>query len=323
MRLAYSLGSLLSINEIVECSRIIADHKPDSIWIPETWGMENFSMLATVSQIAKNSKIGSSILNIYSRTPSLIAMGAVTIDTLSGGRLILGLGTSSEPIVQDWHGLEFSSPVQRMREYVDIIRLITSGNPVDYSGKFFKLKNFTLLIKPPRKNIPIYMAAVNKKMVNLCWEIADGAIFYLRPLAELKSTIQQMQANRKIEVASQFITCMSEDEEKAVNRAKRTLAFYISVGKIYRNFLANNGFKNETENIYEEYKKTGLTSNYNLVTDAMLEDLVIYGTPEDCRKRLQRFIDAGVTLPIIQFNPIDSVIESCELLVSTLSGRQT
>jgi len=323
MRLAYSLGSLLSINEIVECSRIISDYNPDSIWIPETWGMENFSILATVSQIAKNSKIGSSILNIYSRTPSLIAMGAVTIDSLSGGRLILGLGTSSEPIVQDWHGLEFNSPVQRMREYVDIIRLVTSGNPVDYSGKFFKLKNFTLLIKPPRKNIPIYMAAVNKKMVDLCWEIADGVIFYLRPLTELKSTIQKMQANRKIEVASQFITCMSEDEEKAVNRAKRTLAFYISVGKIYRNFLANNGFKNETENIYEEYKKTGLTSNYKLVTDAMLEALVICGTPEDCRKRLQRFVDAGVTLPIIQFNPIDSVIESCELLVSTLSGIQT
>ena len=168
MRLAYSLGSLLSVNEIVECSRIISDYNPDSIWIPETWGMENFSMLATVSQIAKNSKIGSSILNIYSRTPSLIAMGAVTIDTISGGRLILGLGTSSEPIIQDWHGLEFNSPVQRMRECVDIIRMITSGKPVDYSGRFFKLKNFTLLIKPQRKNIPIYMAAVNKKMVDLC-----------------------------------------------------------------------------------------------------------------------------------------------------------
>lgn len=313
---------MLSVNEIIQCSRIISDHNPDSIWVPETWGMENFSMLATVSQIAKNSKIGSSIVNIYSRTPALIAMGAVTIDTLSDGRLILGLGTSSEPIVQDWHGLEFNGSVQRMREYVDIIRLIMSGNQVDYAGKFFKLKNFTLLIKPPRKNIPIYIAAVNKKMVDLCWEIADGVIFYLRPLAELKSTIQKMQAKKKIEVASQFITCMSEDEEKAVHKAKKTLAFYISVGKIYRNFLANNGFKNETDNIYEEYKKTGLASNYKLVTDAMLDELVIYGTPEDCRKRLQRFIDSGVTLPIIQFNPIDSVIQSCELLMSTLSGDQ-
>ena len=312
---------MLSVNEIVECSRIISNYNPDSIWIPETWGMENFSMLATVSQIAKNSKIGSSIVNIYSRTPALIAMGAVTIDTLSGGRLILGLGTSGEPIVQDWHGLEFNGPVQRMREYVEIIRLVMSGNHVDYAGKFFKLKNFTLLIKPPRKNIPIYIAAVNKKMVDLCWEIADGVIFYLRPLAELKSTIQKMQTKKKIEVASQFITCMSIDEEKAVNRAKSTLAFYISVGEIYRNFLANNGFKNETENIYEEYKRTGLTSNYKFVTDAMLDELVIYGTPEDCRKRLLRFIDAGVTLPIIQFNPIDSVIQSCELLVDRKSTR--
>src|SRR3989304_5840459 len=131
MRLAYSLGSLLSVNEIVECSKTLSNYNPDSIWIPETWGMENFSMLSTVSQIAKTPRIGSSIINIYSRSPALIAMGAVTIDTLSNGRLILGLGTSSESIVNEWHGLKFEKPVQRMREYVDIIRSVMSGNKVN------------------------------------------------------------------------------------------------------------------------------------------------------------------------------------------------
>src|SRR5207302_4512344 len=120
--------SLLSINEIHECSKILSKYDPDSVWIPETWGMEGMSILATISQIVKNSKIGSSIINIYSRTPSLIAMGAATLDTLSNGRLILGLGTSSESIVQEWHGLTFDQHIQRMREYVEIIRLIMSGN---------------------------------------------------------------------------------------------------------------------------------------------------------------------------------------------------
>src|SRR5574341_996056 len=152
MKIAYSLGSLLSINDIIECSRILSEHRVDSVWIPETWGMEGFSMLSTVSQIIKNSKIGSSIINIYSRTPTLIAMGATTVDILSNGRLILGLGTSSEQIVQEWHGLEFKNPVQRMREYVDIIRLAMSGSKVNYAGRFFQLKNFNLLIKPTRKN---------------------------------------------------------------------------------------------------------------------------------------------------------------------------
>src|SRR5574342_399252 len=136
MRLAYSLGSLLSVNEIIECSKILSKYEPDSVWIPETWGMEGLSMISTVSQIIKKAKIGSSIVNIYSRTPALIAMGAATIDSLSNGRLILGLGTSSEPIVQEWHGLEFRSPVQRMREYIDIIKLALSGNKVNYNGKF-------------------------------------------------------------------------------------------------------------------------------------------------------------------------------------------
>lgn len=320
MRLAYSLGSLLSVDEIMSCSKILSNYNPDSVWIPETWGMEGYSMLSAVSQITKNSKIGSSIINIYSRTPTLIAMGAATVDLLSNGRFILGLGTSSKPIIQEWHGLEFTNPVQRMHEYVDIIKLSLSGNKVNYNGKLFHLRNFTLLIKPQRASIPIYLAAVNEKMVELTWEIADGVIFYLRPITELKSTIQKMQLKKKIDVAYQIITCISDDSEKAVDRAKRTLAFYISVGEIYRKFLSKNGFNNETRNIYEEFKKSGLKSNHELITDEMLDSLVICGTPQECVKKLARIVNAGVTLPIIQFNPVGDVITSFKLLASTLSG---
>ena len=322
MRIAYSLGSLLSVDEILECSKILSKYNPDSVWIPETWGMEEISMLTAVSQIVKNSKIGSSIINIYSRTPSLIAMGAATLDTLSNGRLILGLGTSSEPIIQEWHGLKFSQPVQRMREYVEIIRLIISGNKVNYNGKLFHIKNFTLLIKPPRKKIPIYLAAINQKMVELTWDVADGVIFYLRPISELRDTIQKMQSKRKIDVSSQFITCMSEDEDQAIERAKKTLAFYVSVGKIYREFLAKNGFAKEIHDIYDEYKKSGLRTNYKLVSNNLLDSLTIYGTPEDCKKKLGKFVKTGVSLPIIQFNPIGEVTKSFKLLISTLSGSK-
>ncbi len=320
MRLAYSLGSLLSVDEILNCSKILSNYNPDSVWIPETWGMEGYSMLSSVSQIIKNSKIGSSIINIYSRTPTLIAMGAATIDILSNGRFILGLGTSSEPIVQEWHGLEFTNPVQRMREYVDIVKLTLSGNKVNYDGKLFHLKNFTLLIKPKTKNIPIYLAAVNEKMVELTWEIADGVIFYLRPFTELKKTIQKMQSKKQIDVACQIITCISDDSEKAIDRAKKTLAFYISVGTIYRKFLAKNGFNNETRNIYEEFQKSGLHSNHELVTDSMLDSLVICGSPQECVKKLEQIVNTGITLPIIQFNPVGDVITSFKLLTSTLSG---
>ncbi|KAG2475011.1 MAG: Luciferase family protein [Nitrosopumilales archaeon] len=303
MRLGYSLGSLLSVNEVLECAKILSTRSVDSIWIPETWGMEGFSMMSAVSRIAKNAKIGSSIVNIYSRSPSVIAMGAATLDTISEGKLILGLGTSSDLIVQ----------------YVEIIRLILSKNKVNYNGKFFHLKDFALLIKPTRNKIPVYLAAVNQKMVELTWNVADGVIFYLRPFSELKDTIQKMQSKKKIDVASQFITCVSDDKEKAVSKAKKTLAFYISVAKIYRDFLAKNGFKKETENVYQEFLKSGLTSNFELIPDSMLESLTICGDAEESRKQLKRFVDAGVNLPIMQFNPIGDAKESFEFLVSAFS----
>ena len=318
MRIACSLGSLLSVEQVIECTRMISETKIDSIWIPETWGMENFSMLGAVSSETKTQKIGSSIINIYSRSPSTISMGAATTDILSNGRLILGLGTSSVPIVEDFHGEKFETPVQRMREYVEIIRLSLSKKQINYSGKIFNLKNFTLLIKPKRQSIPIYLAAINQKMVNLTWELGDGIIFYLRPLDEMKKTISKMQSERKIDVACQIITCISNNSEEAIQRAKKTLAFYISVGKVYREFLAKNGFENETDNIFEEFKKSGLKSNHELIPDSMLNSLCISGSPEEAKVQLEKFRDTGIDLPIIQFNPIGNTIASFSLLKKTL-----
>ena len=283
--------------------------------------MENFSILSLACMENKFSKIGSSIINIYSRSPSLIAMGAATVDTISNKRLVLGLGTSTKPLIEDFHGDKFEKPVKRMKEYVEIIRLILTGKTINYSGEIFSLKDFSLLIKPPRNIIPIYLAAVNQKMVELAWEIADGVIFYLRPKNEIKSTIARMKNQKKIDTTLQIITCIHDDSEKAIFRAKKTIAFYVSVGKIYREFLAQNGFKNETKNIFEEYKKTGLTNNHEFVPESMVNELCISGTPNECKKQLKQFRETGINLPIIQFNPIDNVQDSFDLITSTFSGE--
>ena len=320
-RLSYSLGSLLSIGEVLECSQKLNEIKPEVEWIPETWGMENFSMLGLASKENTFSKIGSSIINIYSRSPSLIAMGASTIDTISNGRLILGLGTSSVPIVENFHGNSFDTPVQRMKEYVEIIRLALQGEKMNYSGKIFTLKDFSLLTKPIRNEIPIYLAAINQKMVEMTWDIADGVIFYLRPKNEMKETISKMQKKKKIDTTLQIITCIHEDEEKARNRAKKTLSFYIAVGKIYREFLQSTGYSNEVKIINEEYEKNGLDGLQELIPEKMLDDLCIAGTPATAIKKLDAFRDVGIDLPIIQFNPIDNVKESFELLTKTFSGE--
>jgi alkanesulfonate monooxygenase SsuD/methylene tetrahydromethanopterin reductase-like flavin-dependent oxidoreductase (luciferase family) len=244
-------------------------------------------------------------------------MGAATVDILSNGRVILGLGTSSLPIVETFHGYKFEKPLQRMKEYVEIIKLVLSGKQVNYAGEIFNLNNFTLLIKPKRETVPIYMAAVNQKMVDLTWSIGDGVIFYLRPKGEMRDTITKMQTRKKIDVTCQIITCVSNDSEDAIIRAKKTLAFYISVGKVYREFLAKNGFKNETSNIYQEFTKTGFKSNYELIPDSMLKSLVIAGTPDESKKQLEEFRETGMNLPIVQFNPVGDTVESFRLFTDT------
>ena len=153
MKTSYSLGSLLSIDDLLRCAEKTLKAKPDTVWVPETWGMENFAMLSAISTRTK-SKIGSSIINIYSRSPALIAMGAATIDTLSNQRFTLGLGTSSVPIIQGLHGYKFERPLQRMKETVEIIRLVLSGKKIDYiiaDILFSKLKikaYLTLILYP-------------------------------------------------------------------------------------------------------------------------------------------------------------------------------
>ena len=205
-----------------------------------------------------------------------------------------------------------------MREYVEIIRLSLTKKQINYTGKIFNLKNFTLLIELKRESIPIYLAAINQKMVELTWEIGDGVIFYLRPLEEMKKTISKMQSKNRIDVACQIITCVSNDSEEAIQRAKKTLAFYVSVGEIYRKFLSENGFKTETENIFNEFKKSGFKSNHELVTDSMLNSLCISGTPEESKLQLKKFRDVGIDLPIIQFNPVGDTMESFLLMKKTL-----
>lgn len=321
-KIGFSLGPLLSMQEVLACAKM-ADSKEniDSLWVPESWGRESFATLGAMSQVTKRVRLGTSIISIYARTPATVAMGATTLDMLSGNRTIIGLGTSTEAIVENWHGLRFEKPTSRMKEYVECLRLMASGKKVEYSGKFFKVNNFKIMHQPQREHVPIFMAAVNKKMIALASEIADGILLYLRPLAELKNTLSELKRNTKgknFEIAMSFICAVSDKEpEKARERAAKTLAFYISVGKYYSRFLSENGFQSKVESIRSAYSKGGTDAAAKLVPDNMLDSLAICGSREECRRSLARFTDAGITLPIIQVNPIEDAEGSFREMLST------
>lgn len=320
-KLGYSLGPLLSMHEILLCAKM-ADQQEnvDSLWVPESWGRESFATLGAISQVTRKVSLGTSIINIYSRTPAIVAMAATTLDMLSDNRTIIGLGASTAAIVENWHGLKFNRPASRMKEYIECLRLMTRGEKVKYNGEFFQINNFKILHQPQRANIPIFMAAVNKKMVSMASKLADGILLYLRPLEELKRTateLKQATKGKSFEIACSFICAMSNKEpEKARARAATTLAFYIAVGEYYSKFLADNGFKIEVEEITAEYRKAGADNAAKYVSDRMLSSLVICGSSEECRESLSKFLSTGITLPIIQFNPIGDSESSFKEMLS-------
>jgi probable F420-dependent oxidoreductase len=321
MKIGYSLGPLLSMHEVLACARLADAGNTDSVWVPESWGRESFSTLGAVAQVTKKVRIGTSIMSIFARTPATVAMGATTLDMLSGNRSVIGLGSSTEAIVEGWHGAKFDRPVERMREYVHCIRLMTSGEKSTYEGRFYSVKNFKILHQPPRTHIPIFMAAVNKRMVSLAAEVADGVLLYLRPVDELKETvaaIKHQSAKKDFEIALSLICAVSDNEpEEARKRAAKTLAFYVAVGKYYSKFLAENGFAEEVKRIADKYRAAGGDAAARHVTDRMLDSLVIAGTRQDCVRQLGRFADAGITLPIIQVNPVKDAESSFREMLST------
>src|SRR6187200_6440 len=295
-KIAYNPGTLLSMEEVLLFAKLADDRKNvDSLWVPESWGREAFASLGALSQITKKVNLGTSIVGVYTRTPAAIAMAATTLDVLSNNRTILGLGVSTPSLVEDWHGTKFERPICRMREYIECLRLMMKGEKVYYSGTFFNVKNFKLSYKPKRQKIPIFVAAVNKHMISLACDLADGILLYLRPMEELRKTVSLIKSrtrkkHKDFEIASVFIGAVSNKEpEKARERAAKTLAFYIAVGKYYNRFLSDNGFQNDVEQITSEYHRNGLDLASKFVSDKMLNSLTVSGNSEQCIRSLGKF----------------------------------
>ena len=153
-KVGYSLGPLLSMQEILACARMAdLQQNVDSLWVPESWGRESFATLGAISQVTKLPRLGTSIISIYARTPATVAMAATTLDMLSGNRTIIGLGASTESIVEGLHGVKFDRPVDRMKEYVECVKLMSSSDKVNYDGKFFRVKNRRLTQKVAERNL--------------------------------------------------------------------------------------------------------------------------------------------------------------------------
>ena len=316
-QIGYNPSSLFNAQDILEFAKQL-DYKPqvNSLWIPESWGREAFVMLGAIGAMTRRLKLGTSIVSMFSRSPATLAMAASTMDNITLNRTIIGIGASTPILAEDWHGIKFIHPLDRMREYVTCFKIISSGETINFDGNFFKLKNIKIMHPSQRREIPVFLGAVNPGMIKLATEIANGIILYLSPLNELKKTVECIKSltsrkSKNFEICSVFITAISNKyPDLARERAAKTLAFYVAVGKYYNEFLSSHGFKSQVEQITTEYQNHGIENISKFVTDPMLDSLTIYGTTEDCIKSLKRFVSCGVSLPILQVNPVKDNMQS-------------
>lgn len=310
-------SSLFNTQDILEFAKLL-DNRPQvhSIWIPESWGREAFVMLGAIASLTSKINLGTSIVSMFSRSPATTAMAASTLDNISKNRTVIGIGASTPILAENWHGTKFEYPLKRMKEYVTCFKIISSGETINFDGNFFKLKNMKIMHPSTRKKIPVFLGAVNSGMIKLATDIADGTILYLRPFDELKETVQHVRSvtskkSKNFEISSVFIAAISNRyPELARRRAAKTLAFYVAVGKYYNEFLSSHGFKNEVEQISNDYLINGIENISKFVTDHMLDSLTICGTVEDCIRSLKRFVSCGISLPILQINPVKDNSES-------------
>lgn len=324
-RLGLALWPGTPAKETLRIGKLADEAGLDSIWITESTlapGRDAISILGALSAVTSRTKLATGIINIFSRSPTLIASTAATLDELSNGRAVLGLGTGHQDPLTRWHSVRFEKPVTRMREYVEIVRMVLEGGIVQYHGTTVTIEGFKLAVKPQRQ-VPIYLAAVGPKMAELAGEIADGALITMNTLPQLKkllniATTTARGRGRKLDGAAYSLSFISEDQEANVRTAKRVVAMYCSA-TFYNKVFTAAGYEKEASEIARLWAANDRETSYELVTERMIRDFAALGVDETVNM-VRNYREGGVTLPIISLVHMENFEQSVTKLFSQLAA---
>jgi probable F420-dependent oxidoreductase len=306
-RLGIAVSGGPNASEIVECVKLAESLGYESAWVAEGHGGDQFAVLAGCAMQTSKIQLGTSITSVFVRTVPTIAMAAATVDELSGGRFILGVGSSHKVQVEPEHGVAYGKPLTRVRESVEIIRALLRDGEVHYEGETVRIENFDLWFTPRRPDIPIYIAAVFSKMIAVCGEIADGIILIrstLKTGAEMKESLAEgaKLAGRdpgEIAVTCVLPTAVAESREEALDAMRPGLAAYAGFFPRYNRLIAEHGFADEAAAIAEAWARGDRAAAARAVSDKMADATGVVGTPEQCRERIEAYRQSGIDVPIL------------------------
>ena len=306
-RLGVAISRGLSPTEVVECVQLAEELGYKSAWMTEGHGGDPFSILTACALATNKILLGTSITSVFVRSAPTIAMGAASVDYFSKRRFILGLGSSHKVQVEPEHGLAFSQPVQRLRECVEIVRRLLHDGDVSYNGSVFNIEKFDLWFKPFRREIPIYLAGLFPRMLEICGEIAQGALLTVCSIEHAATAVESVALGARragkdpqdVDVATLLPCSISASREKAGDLMRTTIVGYVARFPRYRKLMAEAGFAQEIEAVREASRRGDTEQALELVPTALIEKIALIGTPEECRQRLQLYRHAGIKLPII------------------------
>ncbi|MYE23242.1 MAG: LLM class flavin-dependent oxidoreductase [Gammaproteobacteria bacterium] len=331
MRLGVLAGAGADWRDSVEKVQIAESLGYELVATGEAWGPSTLPWLTLIAANTQRITIGTSILNVYSRSPGAIAQEFAALETISGGRMVCGLGSSGHRVIEHFHGVPFETPLKRIREYTEIIKLLIRGDRLEYEGDIYSLKRgFTLDYERPRTELPVYIAAITPRSIRQTGEIADGIFPIHWPkgrFASLRDSLATASTSAGRPADSVTIAPFTNvyvldgaNDDALWQAARQPLFHYINrMGDFYWNMLTDNGFEPEVSASRNAWSGRDRDAAMAAISEDMVREIQVIGSLESVAEQLAERASLGAELQMVQM-PGGSAAEAGKRLEALLAA---
>ena len=294
--------------ETVEIVRCADELGYEVVVLPESFGRDGFTLCDRLLAATERIQVCLGIANTFSRSPAVLAQTAATLDELSGGRFVLGLGASTPNLVEGWHGLRYERPLRRMRETIEICRRIWARDRSPYQGEIFRVEGVKLAFTPLRERVPIWIGALLPRSLELCGELADGWLPTLLPVECIEAGRHSIargaaRAGRdpaEVTLAPTFQLLVSDDPQAALGMMKFGVAIYYGPeGSPYARAAAEQGYAGDVKAVAEAYASGGSPAAATAASDRLTAAMSITGPLDACRERVTGLLASGLDRVVV------------------------